>query len=49
MANKDEMSLPVDNNNTEKSHNFLPKYFRTDANKKFLSRYVNISNKLCNE
>mgnify|MGYP003634334584 CR=1 FL=1 len=40
MANKDEMSLPVDNNNTEKSHNFLPKYFRTDANKKFLSSTV---------
>lgn len=40
MANKDEMSLPVDNNNTEKSHNFLPKYFRSDANKKFLSSTV---------
>lgn len=40
MADQQEPSLPVGNNFARKSVDLLPRYYRTDANKKFLSATV---------
>jgi hypothetical protein len=38
--NQQESALPIGSNNKRTSADFLPKYFRTDANKKFLSATI---------
>ena len=38
--NQQESALPIGSNNKKTSVDFLPKYFRTDANKKFLSATI---------
>ena len=40
MSGQQEPSLPVGNNTERKSVNLLPRYYRTDSNKKFLSATV---------
>jgi hypothetical protein len=37
---QDESALPVGNNKDQRAANFLPKYFRTDTNKKFLNSTI---------
>jgi hypothetical protein len=37
---QDETSLPVGDNKDQRAVNFLPKYFRTDTNKKFLNSTI---------
>lgn len=37
MANQNESALPISNDENRKSSSLLPRYFRTDSNKKFLS------------
>jgi hypothetical protein len=37
---QDEFALPLGNNKDQRSVNFLPKYFRTDTNKKFLNSTI---------
>lgn len=39
-SNQDEFNLPAGNNTDRSSSNFLPKYFRTDINKKFISSTI---------
>ena len=40
MADQQEPSLPVGSNTERKSVNLLPRYYRTDSNKKFLSATI---------
>ena len=39
-SNQDEFNLPAGANTDRSSANFLPKYFRTDINKKFISSTI---------
>ena len=37
---EEELGVPIDNNSKRKSERFIPRFFRSDSNKKFLSSTV---------